>query len=61
MGVSNSEMELCIPPDIKTVAGEAIENLLPEKSKGRYEKVYRAYRYLYSFQGTQNINLENVV
>src|SRR5699024_657112 len=36
-------LDICTPPEIKDSANEAIANLLPEKSKARYESTYRKF------------------
>lgn len=61
MSSSNSEDEFSsTPPNIVQLAANTTENLLPEKSRGRYEKVYQQFM---DWRTTNNVNSfsENVL
>lgn len=59
--MSDSEVDDCTPPEIRTAAEKAAENLLPQKSRGRYEKAYKVYKEWCDGKKVQNMNSESVV
>lgn len=62
--MSNSESDLedmsCTPPDILKLAASATENLLPNKSKGKYDAVYKNFMDWQLAQKTSSFS-ENVI
>ncbi|KAJ3662126.1 hypothetical protein Zmor_006485 [Zophobas morio] len=51
----------CNPPELGEAAKKGIGNLLPEKSKSRYQKAYQAYTDWCAQNKVQNITSENVI
>ena len=58
--MSDSEME-CTPPELRESAQQITLNLLPEKSKARYEKAYKNFREWCLEKGAQNFTSESVL
>lgn len=49
------------PPELRAAAAKLSSNLLPIKSKSRYEKTYISYKNWCAQKGAKNISSENVV
>lgn len=59
---SDSEDELlCTPPEIRQVANVTIQNLLPEKSKNKYNVVYKNFQDWCSSKNIKSSFTENVL
>lgn len=58
--MSDSEFE-CTPPELKKAAEKACEDLLPLKSKSRYEITYKAFKDWCFSKSVQNVNSENIL
>lgn len=58
---SDSEMEQCSSPDLKETPTEAVHNLLPQKSKARYEKAYKLFKDWCASETMSNIDTESVI
>lgn len=50
---NDSDQEQCTPSNIKDLAKNAVNNLLPKKSKDRYEQVYKKFM---TWRQKNNIN-----
>lgn len=48
--------DAALPENILNAAGEALNSLIPEKSKPRYEKAYNAFK---QWQGGNKIDIVN--
>lgn len=60
MNLDSEDELLCTPPEIREVANNAIQNLLPEKSKNKYKGVYKNFQ---DWCSNKNVNsfTENVL
>jgi len=58
--MSESDIE-CTPPELRETAEAVTRELLPEKSKLRYERVYNNYFAWCSMKNVKNIVSENVM
>lgn len=61
MSDSEGELRSCTPPELRQAAEKVGENLLPHKSRGRYEKAYKAFKDWCACKEVFNIDSENVV
>jgi hypothetical protein len=58
--MTDSEI-MCTPPELRESAQQLTSNLLPEKSKSRYERTYRDFRDWCSKNGADNYTSESVI
>ncbi|KAK4884829.1 hypothetical protein RN001_001100 [Aquatica leii] len=58
--MSDSEFE-STPPELRDAAKKAANDLLPTKSRGRYEKCYEIYQNFCLAKGVKNIGSESVL
>ena len=61
MNLDSEDELLCTPPGIRQVANVTIQNLLPEKSKNKYNVVYKNFQDWCSSKNIKSSFTENVL
>ena len=59
--MSDTSDNECTPPELRQKAGELVKNLLPDKSKTKYNKVYKTYMDWCYKIGATNIESKSVL